>query len=209
MMKEPVAGTIAQPGSAILLLTGPAGAGKSTVLASLLADRPHMEHWHVIVNDFGQSDPLAHVNAAFVTVSRVSACACCIGAVTMRACLVRVLRRRPARVVIEASALAHPASIRRVLAEPGIAPAVKSVVTVCVVNGRAVTLAPEVLALAREQMAMADHIVVNRSPAADAVTPVVAGLLETGGSQSVRWAVDGRIRLGQLTVTAAPIRHAT
>ena len=181
------------------LIMGATGAGKTTLIRGLLAQRPRDEHWSILVNDFGA----ARVDAqSEVTVREVSGCMCCTAQVTLRAALVQVLRStRPQRLFIEASAAAHPAAVRALLNEPGIAPAIELHPLVCVVN-------PHQFANERwraredygEQIAAAQRVVVNRDDADTKETQVLLRWLqESANERHVIQTRDGSIPLDAIS----------
>lgn len=143
-----------------LLVTGATGAGKTTYLSRLIEQRPESARWAVLVNDFGKAT--LHASAG-VLVREVAACICCSGQVSLRTAIVALLREKPERLLIEASAAAHPDSIVRVLNEPGIASAVTLERTVCVVDP-AQALDPRYadLELYREQVKAADVVALTK-----------------------------------------------
>src|SRR5690349_5061130 len=96
----------------ILLVTGATGAGKTTYLSRLLAARPSGERWAVLVNDFGTAKLEPQPD---VLVREVAGCICCSAQVSLRTAVIALLRERPARLLIEASAAAHPDAIVAVL----------------------------------------------------------------------------------------------
>lgn len=101
-----------QSRTALTLVTGFLGAGKTTLIRHWLAGRPADERWAVMVNDFGT---LAVDAAAYdgVEIGEVAGgCACCAAEVAMRVSLNRLLRRGPwDRILLELSGLGHPASL--------------------------------------------------------------------------------------------------
>jgi G3E family GTPase len=110
------------------VIFGATGAGKTHALTELLGQRPAHERWSILVNDFGRATYAGACGAdeRAVIVREVSGCFCCTGQVALRTAVVSLLREStPDRLLIEASAAAHPAAILRVLHEPGIAAALE------------------------------------------------------------------------------------
>src|SRR5688572_20106439 len=140
-----------------LLVTGAAGAGKTTYLSRMLGERPPGARWAVLVNDFGEA---TLARAPDLLVREVAGCICCSAQVSLRTAVVSLLREKPARLLIEASAAAHPDAIAGVLREAGIASAVELERTVCVVDpAHAIDARYAQLGLYREQVKAADVVV--------------------------------------------------
>jgi len=107
-----------------VVLTGARGAGKTTLLAALLAARPAAERRAVLLAERGAAvlAPLAHVTV----VEAEPGCACCVGQVSLRVALTRLLREaRPERLFVELTEPAHLARALQVFASPWLAPVVK------------------------------------------------------------------------------------
>ena len=155
-----------------LLVTGATGAGKTTYLSRLLATRPAVARWAVLVNDFGEArlDAGGRSSDSPVYVREVAGCICCSAQVSLRTAIIGLLREaQPERLLIEASAAAHPASIVKVLREKGIASAVALERTVCIVDHAQLTDPRYAGAeLYREQLIVADAVALTRTGAKNA-----------------------------------------
>jgi G3E family GTPase len=119
------------------LITGAAGAGKTTAIRRLLEKRPPDERWAVLINDFGRATPSTTPGVAQgqVVVREVAGCICCTGRVALRTAMVALLRdAAPQRLLLEASAAARPASLLQLLREPSLSRALDVRTTLCVVN---------------------------------------------------------------------------
>lgn len=167
--------------AAVGVVYGATGAGKTALIARLLALRPRDQRWAVLQNDFGTGNLEGAPGTAegAVIVRAVSGCICCTARVALRGGIIALLREaRPQRLLIEASSAAEPRSISAVLREPGIAGALQVDASLCVVSPRHLAderyLANEVY---RQQLATADAIVLG-DDAAKARTVARAALLK-------------------------------
>ncbi|MDH1263777.1 CobW-like GTP-binding protein [Pseudomonas sp. GD03944] len=95
------------------LIAGPLGAGKTSLIRHLLAQRPAHERWAVLINEFG----LVGLDAALLSTDDdgiafaevAGGCLCCVNGVPFQVGLGRLLRKaRPDRLLIEPSGLGHP-----------------------------------------------------------------------------------------------------
>ena len=123
----------------VYVITGARAAGKTRLIQTLLSQVGADECCAILLNDLGATS-LEESPATLPqrwAVKRVAGCVCCSAQVALRATLVAAVRTlRPARVLIEASAAAEPASIASVLAEPGLATAVHLQATLAVAHPR-------------------------------------------------------------------------
>jgi G3E family GTPase len=156
--------------TAVTLVTGATGAGKTTLISRLLAARRAHERWAVLVNDRGEAtlEGAAGVREGAVTVREVAGCMCCTGQVQLRTALVLLLREtRPQRLIIEASAAAEPAALAKLLHEPGLASAIALEGAVCVVDPlQASDARYNALEHYREQAKAADVVFLSKGDAA-------------------------------------------
>ncbi|MBV6285503.1 CobW family GTP-binding protein [Pseudomonas aegrilactucae] len=98
------------------VIAGPLGAGKTSLLRHLLAQRPAGERWAVLINEFGQiglDAALLATDADGVAMGEVAGgCLCCVNGAPFQVGLARLLRKaRPHRLFIEPSGLGHPAQL--------------------------------------------------------------------------------------------------
>ncbi|HTN31434.1 MAG TPA: GTP-binding protein [Pseudomonas sp.] len=103
------------------VIAGPLGAGKTSLLRQLLAQKPGEERWALLINEFGAiglDAALLETGADGVAMAEVAGgCVCCVSGVPFQVGLARLLRRsRPQRLFIEPSGLGHPAELLRQLA---------------------------------------------------------------------------------------------
>ena len=105
------------------LIAGPLGAGKTSLIRNLLAQRPAGERWAVLINEFG----LVGLDAALLTTDDdgiamgevAGGCLCCVNGVPFQVGLSRLLRKaKPDRLLIEPSGLGHPLQLLEQLREP-------------------------------------------------------------------------------------------
>ena len=105
------------------LIAGPLGAGKTSLIRNLLAQRPADERWAVLINEFGLiglDAALLDSDADGVAMGEVAGgCLCCVNGVPFQVGLSRLLRKaRPDRLLIEPSGLGHPLQLLEQLGEP-------------------------------------------------------------------------------------------
>ncbi|MGZ7458041.1 CobW family GTP-binding protein [Pseudomonas sp. Ma2-10] len=104
------------------VIAGPLGAGKTSLIKHLLAQRPTNERWAVLINEFGQiglDAALLTRDADGIALGEVAGgCLCCVNGAPFQIGLGRLLRKaRPDRLFIEPSGLGHPAQLLRQLSE--------------------------------------------------------------------------------------------
>ncbi|MGH8346942.1 MAG: CobW family GTP-binding protein [Pseudomonas sp.] len=104
------------------VIAGPLGAGKTSLIKHLLAQRPAGERWAVLINEFGQiglDAALLTRDADGISLGEVAeGCLCCVNGAPFQIGLGRLLRKaQPDRVFIEPSGLGHPAQLLRQLSE--------------------------------------------------------------------------------------------
>lgn len=105
------------------LIAGPLGAGKTSLIRQLLAQRPAHERWAVLINEFGQigldAALLSRDDDGIALGEVAGGCLCCVNGVPFQVGLGRLLRQaRPDRLLIEPSGLGHPLQLLEQLREP-------------------------------------------------------------------------------------------
>lgn len=104
------------------VIAGPLGAGKTSLIRQLMAQRPTGERWAVLINEFGQIG----LDAALLTRAAdgialgevAGGCLCCVNGAPFQIGLGRLLRKaKPDRLFIEPSGLGHPAQLLKQLSE--------------------------------------------------------------------------------------------
>jgi G3E family GTPase len=104
------------------VIAGPLGAGKTSLIKHLMAQRPAGERWAVLINEFGQiglDAALLTRDADGIALGEVAGgCLCCVNGAPFQIGLGRLLRKaQPDRLFIEPSGLGHPAQLLRQLSE--------------------------------------------------------------------------------------------
>lgn len=191
------------------LIAGPLGAGKTSLLQNLLAQRPAGERWAVLVNEFGQvglDAALLSRDEDGITLGEVAGgCLCCVNGAPFQVGLGRLLRKaRPQRLFIEPSGLGHPAQL---LAQLRAAPwtGVLAVQPMVMVLDAAALATGQPLPEAQQRaLGEAALLLMNKSETLDDAAR--AGLAASLPELPLRWTTHGRLSLGELPST--PIEAA-
>ncbi|MCU0218411.1 CobW-like GTP-binding protein, partial [Mycobacterium tuberculosis] len=88
------------------LIAGPLGAGKTSLIRHLLAQKPAGERWAVLINEFGQigldAALLEQGDDGIALAEVAGGCLCCVNGAPFQVGLGRLLRKaRPDRLLIE------------------------------------------------------------------------------------------------------------
>lgn len=121
------------------VITGFLGAGKTSLIAALLAARPAHERWAVLVNEFGRIglDQVAWAGSGVLVKEVPGGCICCAQNLPWQIALGQIIAQPGLdRLLIEPTGLGHPAQILETLREPHWAAHLRVAASLCVVDAR-------------------------------------------------------------------------
>lgn len=188
------------------LIAGPLGAGKTSLIRQLLAQRPADERWAVLINEFGQigldAALLARDEDGLSFSEVAGGCLCCVNGVPFQVGLGRLLRKAKAdRLFIEPSGLGHPLALLEQLSQPPWE-GVLAVQPLLMVLDAAALAADQPLAdTQRDALAHAGLLVLNKSEGLDEMT---RARLESDIQQACYWTSQGALPFSQLPRVSAP-----
>ncbi len=159
------------------IVTGSLGAGKTTAIARLLASKPVHEYWVVILNEFTDTgiDTLTLAAAAqgvYDLRMIPGGCLCCTGEQDFRqqlsALLAQAPERRPIRIIIEPSGIAHPGAIVDELRGFERSGALRLLSTIALIDAQSWSVAASLTPVMSEQVDAADVVLLSKAELADA-----------------------------------------
>ncbi|MDO4878791.1 MAG: GTP-binding protein [Neisseria sp.] len=153
------------------LISGFLGTGKTTALKSLMAQKDPAEKWVIIVNEFGEIgiDGAVLGDEGIPVAEIAGGCLCCAAGPQMGSALGKLLRGEPDRIMIEASGLAHAASVIDELKAAPFADRLEIAAVFTVVDPRQFTDPDYALqALYKDQIGICDILVASKT---DLCTP--------------------------------------
>ncbi|SDV08886.1 CobW family GTP-binding protein [Pseudomonas mucidolens] len=154
------------------VIAGPLGAGKTSLIQHLLAQRPVNERWAVLINEFGQIG----LDAALLTrdddgiaLGEVAGgCLCCVNGAPFQVGLGRLLRKaKPDRLFIEPSGLGHPAQLLRQLRQAPWQGVLAVQPCVLVLDAQALAAGKPLPDAQREALVSAGLLVLNKAEGLD------------------------------------------
>ncbi len=149
------------------VIAGPLGAGKTSLIKHLLAQRPANERWAVLINEFGQIG----LDAALLTQDDdgialgevAGGCLCCVNGAPFQVGLGRLLRKaKPDRLFIEPSGLGHPAQLLKQLRQAPWQDVLAVQPCVLVLDAQALAAGKPLPEAQRETLASAGLLVLNK-----------------------------------------------
>jgi len=155
------------------VIAGPLGAGKTSLIKHLLAQRPANERWAVLINEFGQIG----LDAALLTLDDdgialgevAGGCLCCVNGAPFQVGLGRLLRKaKPDRLFIEPSGLGHPAQLLKQLREAPWQQVLAVQPCVLVLDAQALAAGKALPPAQQEATASAGLLVLNKEEGLDA-----------------------------------------
>ncbi|MGE8065741.1 CobW family GTP-binding protein [Pseudomonas sp. NPDC089569] len=188
------------------VIAGPLGAGKTSLIKHLLAQRPVGERWAVLINEFGQiglDAALLTRDADGIALGEVAGgCLCCVNGAPFQVGLGRLLRKaRPDRLFIEPSGLGHPAQLLRQLSQAPWRGVLSVQPSVLVLDAQALADGKVLPAAQQDALESAGLLLLNKSERLDeAVRQRIAAQLPM---RPLYWTQQARMPLGELPGLAA------
>jgi G3E family GTPase len=154
------------------VIAGPLGAGKTSLIRQLMAQRPAGERWAVLINEFGQigldAALLATAQDGIALGEVAGGCLCCVNGAPFQIGLGRLLRQsKPHRLFIEPSGLGHPAQLLKQLREAPWLGVLDLQPSVLVLDAQALACGQPLPASQQDALAGAGLLVMNKSQDVD------------------------------------------
>ncbi|WAC46217.1 CobW-like GTP-binding protein [Pseudomonas sp. SL4(2022)] len=188
------------------VIAGPLGAGKTSLIRHLLAQRPAHERWAVLINEFG----LIGLDAALLTTyddgialgEVAGGCVCCVNGVPFQVGLSRLLRQaKPHRLLIEPSGLGHPLQLLQQLQAAPWAGVLAVQEPLLVLDAQALAAGEALPDSQQATLNRAGLLLLNKAEGLDEATR--ARIQAQLGERPLYWTEQGALPLAQLPGFAA------
>ncbi|MFJ3487580.1 CobW family GTP-binding protein [Pseudomonas sp. NPDC090202] len=183
------------------VIAGPLGAGKTSLIRHLLAQKPADQRWAILINEFGQIG----LDAALLTTAEdgialgevAGGCLCCVNGAPFQIGLGRLLRKaRPDRLFIEPSGLGHPSQLLAQLREAPWTGVLAVQPSVMVLDAQALAVGNPLPPTQQEALADAGLLLLNKAEGlSEAVRQRIVSQLPDG---PLLWAERAALSLDQL-----------
>jgi G3E family GTPase len=172
------------------VIAGPLGAGKTSLIKHLLAQKPADERWAILINEFGQiglDAALLSTGEDGIALGEVAGgCLCCVNGAPFQIGLGRLLRKsRPDRLFIEPSGLGHPVQLMAQLREAPWLGVLSVQPSVMVLDAQALAAGKTLPETQRDALADAGLLLLNKSVGLDAETR--QRIIQALPQQRVQW----------------------
>ena len=183
------------------VIAGPLGAGKTTLIRHLLAQRPDNERWAVLINEFG----LVGLDAALlsrdddgIALGEVAGgCLCCVNGMPFQVGLGRLLRKsRPDRLFIEPSGLGHPLQLLAQLQQAPWAGVLTIQPLVMVVDAQSMARNEPLPQAQQQAFNASEYVVFNKSEAVDEISKLL--ITNKFNGKNILWAEQGQVPVSSL-----------
>jgi len=183
------------------VIAGPLGAGKTTLIRHLLAQRPANERWAVLINEFG----LVGLDAALlsrdedgIAIGEVAGgCLCCVNGMPFQVGLGQLLRKsRPDRLFIEPSGLCHPLQLLAQLQKAPWTGVLTIQPLLMVVDAQSMVPYEQLPEAQQQALEAAESVVLNKSEAVDEKHKLLIKNKLIG--KRLFWTVQGKLPLSEL-----------
>lgn len=150
------------------VIAGPLGAGKTSLIRQLMAQRPAGERWAVLINEFGEvgldAALLSTADDGIALGEVAGGCLCCVNGAPFQVGLARLLRKaKPHRLFIEPSGLGHPLQLLAQLKEAPWRGVLAVQPPVMVLDGQALACGQLLPAAQQQAFSSMGLVVVNKS----------------------------------------------
>jgi len=183
------------------VIAGPLGAGKTTLIRHLLAQRPDNERWAVLINEFG----LVGLDAALlsrdddgIALGEVAGgCLCCVNGMPFQVGLGRLLRKsRPDRLFIEPSGLGHPLQLLAQLKQAPWTGVLTIQPLLMVVDAQSMARNEPLPEAQQQAFNASEYVVFNKSEAVDEISKLL--ITNKFNGKNILWAEQGQVPFSSL-----------